>query len=132
MSQAYCRNCAVTPRESGWRLYRLLFVRKEYKRLLTVRFTNGGSILPLYKVSVLLKTGGADRFMVTRKIDVVIQASLERFDSVLVKGKDYFCCRGWRFESQYDTVFLKCFFISFSFHFISTSFCINFSFENAP
>ena len=36
--------------------------------------------LPLYKISVLLKTGGADRFIVTRKVNVVIQASLERFD----------------------------------------------------
>ena len=88
-----------------------------------MRFTKGGSILPLYKISVLLKTGGADRFMVTRKVNVVIQATLERFDSVLVKGKDYFCCRGWRFESHYDTIFFKCFFL---FHFLFILFLLHF------
>ena len=42
----------------------------------TVRVTNGGSVLPLYKISVLLKTGGAGRFIITRKISVVIIGQL--------------------------------------------------------
>ena len=46
----------------------------------TVRVTKGGSDLPLYKVSVLLKTGGAGRFIITRKINVVIKAPFEQFD----------------------------------------------------
>ena len=46
----------------------------------TVRFTKGGSVLALYKISVLLKTGGAGRFIITHKINVVIKAPFERFD----------------------------------------------------
>ena len=45
----------------------------------TVRVTNSGSVLPLYKIcqiSVLLKTGGAGRFIITRKISVVIIGQL--------------------------------------------------------
>ena len=36
--------------------------------------------LPLYKISVLLKTGGAGSFIITRMINVVIKAPIERFD----------------------------------------------------
>ena len=46
----------------------------------TVRFTKSGSVLPLYKISVLLKTGGAGVFIVTRKINIVIKALFVRFD----------------------------------------------------
>ena len=46
----------------------------------TVRFTKGGSVLPLYKIGVLLKTGGAGRFIITRKINVVIQEIFERLN----------------------------------------------------
>ena len=46
----------------------------------TVRFTKSDSVLPLYKISVLLKTGGAGVFVITRKIDTVIKGPFERFD----------------------------------------------------
>ena len=40
----------------------------------TARFTKCGNVLPLYKISVLLKTGGAGVFIITRKINIVIKA----------------------------------------------------------
>ena len=48
--------------------------------IFTVRFTKSGSVLPLHKISVLLKTGGAGVFIITRKITIVIKAPFERFD----------------------------------------------------
>ena len=75
----------------------------------TVRFTKSGSVLPLYKISVLLKTGDAGVFIITRKINVVIkQHSNDSINSVVVKEED--CCRGRRFESQYGAIFLDFFF----------------------
>ena len=47
---------------------------------ITWRFRKSGSGLPLYKISVLLKTGGAGVFIITRKINIVIKAPFERFD----------------------------------------------------
>ena len=46
----------------------------------TVRFTKSGSVLPLHKISVLSKTGGAGVLIITRKINIVIQAPFGRFD----------------------------------------------------
>ena len=40
----------------------------------------GDNVLPLYKVRVLMKTGGAGGFIITRKINAVIKAPFERFD----------------------------------------------------
>ena len=58
-----------------------------------MRFTKSGSVLPLYKISVLLKTGDAGVFIITRKINIVIQAPFERLndsiDSIVVKGEDF-------------------------------------------
>ena len=47
-----------------------------------MRVTNGGSVLPLYKISVLLKTGGVGRLITTLKINVhvVIKTPFEWFD----------------------------------------------------
>ena len=44
---------------------------------ITVQFMKSGSVLPLYKISVLLKTGGAGVFIITRKINIVIKAPFE-------------------------------------------------------
>ena len=38
------------------------------------------SVLPLYKISVLLKTGGTGVFILTHNINKVIKAPFERFD----------------------------------------------------
>ena len=46
----------------------------------TVRVTKSGSVLPLYKISVLLKTGGAGVFIITRNINKIIKAPFKRFD----------------------------------------------------
>ena len=46
----------------------------------TVRFTKSGSVLPLYKIGALLKTGDAGVFIITRKINIVIKALFEGFD----------------------------------------------------
>ena len=43
----------------------------------TVRFTKSGSVLPLYKISILVKTRGAGVFIITRKINIVIKATFE-------------------------------------------------------
>ena len=58
----------------------------------TVRVTKNGNVLPLYKIRVLLKTGGAGKLIKTRtcKIDVVIKYHLtDSIGSVVVKGEDF-------------------------------------------
>ena len=52
----------------------------------TVRFTKGGSVLPLYKISVLLKTGGAGRFYNHTEEKKHLNDSI---DSVVVKSEDF-------------------------------------------
>ena len=87
----------------------------------SVRVTKSGSVLPLYKISVLLKTGGAIVFIVTRKINIVRKAAFEHsndsIDSVVVNGRDFVFGGG---GSNRSTVlfFLNFFFISFSFYLI--------------
>ena len=50
-------------------------------------------VLPLYKISVFLKTGGARVFIITSKISIVIyrykQHSNDLIYSVVVKGEDF-------------------------------------------
>ena len=57
----------------------LIFVHLGHE-LFTVRFTKSGSVLQLYKISILLKTGGAGVLIITHKINIGIKTAIERFD----------------------------------------------------
>ena len=83
----------------------------------TVRFTKSGSVLPLYKISVLLKTGGAGVFIITRMINIVIKASSnDSIGSVVFKREDFGVGGGGSNPSM-TLFFFFFYFILFSFDF---------------
>ena len=96
----------------------------------TVRVTKGGSVLPLYKISVLLKTGGsAGRCRsYVRSMLLLKGHSNDSIDSGVVKGEVFFFF--FFFEDSRSNPGMKLFFLNISF--ISFAFyliCFFFIFE---